>query len=318
VPADRLADDMDLTIAICTWNRATRLDRTLAQLCRVHVPDGLKWELLVVENNCTDETPAVIASYANRLPIRRLVEPALGVSNARNCALEAAQGELLLFTDDDIIIDEDWIAAYLSAANRWPDAGFFGGVIEPHYEREPPAWFRAHEAILGPYVGEAHNLGADERRLTPREWPWGGNMAFRRVAYQTTRFSANLGRRGNDRSAGGELAYCRALLNAGFEGVWVPAAKVKHLVGADRLTLSFIRRNFVGQGITDVRLSVDTADVTLLFGVPRWLILSTAKLHVRYLWRRVIGNPAWLITFMDAARNRGAVTEYWRQSREKP
>ncbi len=63
---------MDVSIAICTWNRAKRLNRTLQQLCSVRVPERLNWELLVVENGCTDETPAIIQSYADRLPIRRL------------------------------------------------------------------------------------------------------------------------------------------------------------------------------------------------------------------------------------------------------
>jgi GT2 family glycosyltransferase len=251
------------------------------------------------------------------LPIRRLVEPAEGVSNARNRAIEAARGELLLFTDDDIVVDEDWIAAYTSAAKRWPEIGFFGGVIAPHYEHELPTWFRDHQRILDPYVGEAHDLGPEERPFPPHEWPWGGNMAFRRVAYRTTRFDANLGRRGTDRTAGGERAYCLALVEHGFDGVWVPGAKVQHLVGADRLTLSFIRRNFWAQGVTEVRWFGTPTDVTLLLGMPRWMILATAKLHARYLWQRATRNRAWLVSFMDAARNRGALTEYWRQHRAR-
>ncbi len=308
---------MDVSIAICTWNRAKRLNRTLQQLCSVRVPERLDWELLVVENGCTDETAAVIQSYADRLPIRRLVEPALGVSNARNCALREARGDLLIFTDDDILVDEDWIDAYTSAARRWPNAGYFGGLIAPLYDQEPPPWFRAHEHILGPYIGEAHDLGVAERPFAPNEWPWGGNMAFRRLAFQTTSFAANLGRRGRERTAGGELAYCQALVAAGFEGVWVPTARVQHLVEAERLGLGFIWRNFVGQGVTDVRFEGRPKGVALMFGVPRWLILEAMRSRLRYLWQRITRNPAWFMSFLDAARARGALSEYWRQRRSE-
>jgi len=306
---------MDVTVAICTWNRAQLLDRTLQQMCSLRVPDGLRWELLVVENNCTDDTPAVIERYSGRLPVRRLVEPLQGVSNARNCALRAAQGELLVYTDDDILVDEDWIAAHVSAARRWPNAGYFGGVIDPSYEGEPPAWFRANEQILGPYIGEALNLGPTERAMTNGEWPWGGNMVFRRSAVGSNSFQSNLGRRGNERTAGGERAFCRTLADAGFQGVWVPSAKVRHLVGAERLTLAFVRRNFVGQGVTDVRLNGAGDDVALMLGVPRWLFRAVAKTQVTYVWQRAMGNPAWFKAFIDAARYRGALSEHWRRRR---
>jgi glycosyltransferase involved in cell wall biosynthesis len=82
---------MDVSTPIATWNRAKSLDRTLRQLCRLRVRDGVTWELLVAQNDCTDETPAVIESYTDRLPTVGLVEPALGISNARNSARRAAQ-----------------------------------------------------------------------------------------------------------------------------------------------------------------------------------------------------------------------------------
>ena len=107
---------MDVTVAICTWNRARLLDTTLARMCSLRIPAGIRWELLVVDNNCTDETPAVIERYASRLPIRRLVEERQGTSFAKNCVLSQAEGELLVWTDDDVLVDENWLAAYLEAA----------------------------------------------------------------------------------------------------------------------------------------------------------------------------------------------------------
>lgn len=77
---------MNLTVAICTWNRAALLDWTLARMRELRIPDGVEWELLIVNNNCTDQTDAVIARHAGVLPIRRIFEVNPGLSNARNRA----------------------------------------------------------------------------------------------------------------------------------------------------------------------------------------------------------------------------------------
>lgn len=307
---------MDVTIAICTWNRARSLDRTLEQFCNLRTPAGLKWELLVVDNNSTDETPAVIERYANRLPIRRLVETELGLSNARNRALSEAAGELVLWTDDDVLVDDAWLTAYWSAAERWPNAGYFGGVIDPWYEQEPPEWYRAHESFLASVIAETHDLGRVERPLVGSESPWGANMAFRRNAYSSTTFQPDLGRRGNERTDSEDNVYCRALRSAGYEGVWVPTAKVRHVIGAECFTLSFVWRTFVGRGITDVRLNPSTDGIALVLGIPRWLLREIPRAHARFLWQRATGRPAWLRSFAAAAHARGALREHWRRRAE--
>lgn len=304
---------MDVSIAICTWNRASRLNATLEQICNLQIPRGLRWELLVVDNNSTDETPAVVERYANRLPIRRLIESELGLSNARNRAVGEASGELLLWTDDDVLVAPDWLIANVAAAERWPNAGYFGGVIVPWYENEPPAWYRMHERFLEPVIAEKHDLAAIERPFVGIESPWGANMAFRRSAYLSTKFDPRLGRRGTDRTDSEDNAYCRALGVAGYQGVWVPTSKVKHLVGAERLTLSFVRRTFVGRGVTEVRLNPSTNGIALILGIPRWLLREITSAQLRYLWQRATRQPAWLRSFAAAARARGALTEHWRR-----
>ena len=93
-----------------------------------------------MNNNCTDETDAIIARHESALPVRRLFEPNPGLSNARNCALAKAKGELTLWTDDDVLVEPAWMASYIEASKRWPNAAFFGGPVEPWFEIEPPAW----------------------------------------------------------------------------------------------------------------------------------------------------------------------------------
>ena len=65
---------IDVTVAICTWNRAALLDKTLERLAEVRVPAGLTWEVVVVDNHSTDGTAAVLARHAGRLPLVPLTE----------------------------------------------------------------------------------------------------------------------------------------------------------------------------------------------------------------------------------------------------
>src|SRR5512134_131488 len=103
---------MDLTVAICTWNRGELLRKTLEQMTELVVPPGVTWELLVVNNNSTDHTDAVAAGFRRRLPLRYLVEPTPGKSNACNLAVREARGDYILWTDDDVLVSPQWLAAY--------------------------------------------------------------------------------------------------------------------------------------------------------------------------------------------------------------
>lgn len=124
---------VSVSIAIWTWNRAKLLDQTLAAMRNLVGPPGVTWELLVVNNNCTDETDSVLVQDAARLPLQRLFEPTPGRSHARNTAVAHAQGDLMLWTDDDVPVDPQWLAAYVEAAKKVPDAAFFGVRIAPGF-----------------------------------------------------------------------------------------------------------------------------------------------------------------------------------------
>src|SRR5262249_35853856 len=131
---------MKVSVAICTWNRASLLDRTLAAMRRLHIPADVQWELLIVNNNCTDDTDDVVSRHLRNLPIRLVHEQRQGVSNARNQAGAAAEGDLILWTDDDVLVDPDWFLQYLLAASKYPEATYFGGTIEPWFASAPPRW----------------------------------------------------------------------------------------------------------------------------------------------------------------------------------
>ena len=107
---------MKVTVLICTWNRAGYLDHCRGAMRMLEIPAALQWELLVANNNSTDNTDQIIARHAEWLPIGRLFEPKAGKSHAANLGIHHATGELIICTDDDVLVSPGWLSAYLAAA----------------------------------------------------------------------------------------------------------------------------------------------------------------------------------------------------------
>src|SRR4029450_8110357 len=120
---------MLVTIRICTWNRAALLRQALAALTRSALPSELEWEVLVVDNGSRDGTAAAVGEFRERLPIRSVVEPQPGLSNARNRCGEEARAAYTLWTADDVIVAPGWLQEYARAFARFPAAAVFGGPV---------------------------------------------------------------------------------------------------------------------------------------------------------------------------------------------
>jgi glycosyltransferase involved in cell wall biosynthesis len=298
---------MRVSVIICTWNRARLLDQTLDSLRQLRVPADVAWEVLVVNNNCTDDTDTVLERHQGRLPLRRILETRQGLSHARNAAVAAARGDLLVWTDDDVLVDRDWLASYVRAAHRWPEAAYFGGPIEPWFAATPPDWAVANlTALQGMLV--VRDFGAVEGPLPPGQYPFGANMAFRREVFVGRSFDPSLGRMAYQPLLGEETAFMAGLQGAGHLGVWVPTARLRHYVAAERLTRRYLWRYYHGHGRTCVRTD-GFPPGRLLGGVPRWLWSRYARSLGRSMLERLLGRPAWVGSYQRAAQARGMIAE---------
>ncbi|MEI8372302.1 MAG: glycosyltransferase [Planctomycetota bacterium] len=304
---------MKITVAICTWNRARLLDQTLRSLSNLEVSQGIEWEILVVNNNCTDETDAVIARHGNAIPLRRLFEPRAGLSNARNCAAAAATGELLLYIDDDVLIGTTWLTAYKDAAESLPDASFFGGPIEPCFENLPPAWIRRNMHVFGTIWG-ALDLGPEIRPFSSGESPFGANMGFRIHLVREFLFNPRLGYSGTGKVAGEEGELVMRAMNAAHVGYWIPTARLRHCMPSDRLTKRHLWDTFYGRGRAEAHLG-DWRDCPQLFGVPRYLI----RRYYQGVLEKIVFLPTrgarWAKAFRNAASAKGFIDELRRPIR---
>jgi glucosyl-dolichyl phosphate glucuronosyltransferase len=303
---------MDATIIICTFNRSRLLDHTIAQLGRLEVSRGTEWEVLVVNNNCNDETDAVIRRHSEKLPIRGLWEPRPGKSHAANLAVKEAKGELLLWTDDDVLVDRAWLNAYVEAARSYPHASFFGGPITPRFEAEPPTWFSRHlHSIVNCYALR----DAFDEPFVPISvdcLPYGANMATRAHCFHDCPFDVRLGPQRNTEIRGEELALLQKCHDRGLQGLWVQGARVQHFIPKSRLTERYIWDYHRGQGRTEVRLG-QSAPAKEVFGMPRWVLRQYLEnLALSKLWS-LKKDDRWLRSLIRAAHCRGILKESWEQ-----
>lgn len=288
-----------VSIAICTWNRAALLERTLVSLESLEIPDGVDWEVVVVDNASTDSTGDVIERFAKRLPLRGVRELRQGHSYARNAAVAAIGGDLLVWTDDDVTVERDWIAQYVEAATTQPDVSFWGGTVVPDFQTPPPRW------VL-------ENWEVSSRIYALRDWqgrvpavdlkhlPFGANFAIRSDMQQRYGFDPEFGRKGTGMRGFDEVDVFRRMLDAGVQGRWWIAAKLHHFIPTSRLTLDYLQRYYVGQGETLVVRgeSHESLDV-----------LRRRERSQRFWYRvhRALGRSSrhWLPNLIEASRVEG-------------
>ena len=246
---------MDCSVIICTYNRADILRENLATLLQQAYAPG-KLEFLVVDNCSSDETPAVARMFANRgrHPVRYVYEARQGLSYARNCGFREAQGEIVIFLDDDAIPGKNTWVANLIKAFRDPQVGAAGGDIHLRWpDSGRPDW--VHDFLL-PNLGKTMFDFQQEAVLHYPNYPWGGNIAFRKTSLQQLNgFSPQLGRNGEAQLSGEETEVCLRLEAEGKEIRYVPDAAVAHLVAPERLTREWFHRRAYGQGLSDAEIA---------------------------------------------------------------
>lgn len=225
------------TVALCTHNHADRMTRTLTDLAKIRTPQA-PWELLVIDNGCRDGTPQLLSrhTWPTGWKVRVVQEEKLGLSNARNRAIAEAQGEYVIFMDDDETADPDWLCAFerLIAA-KLPDA--FGGRIRVLFEDIRPPWLS--DELLG-FLGEINRAEEIAPLTGPSTSFYGGNFGIRKsVCDSVGGFDAMLGRKGTDNTGGEEVDFYRRLLAAGFKIWWTPEAIIHHRIQAAKLQRSY-------------------------------------------------------------------------------
>lgn len=261
----------DVSVVLCTYNRAASLDEALSRLQDQLLPEGRSFELLVIDNNSNDSTPEVVeARAAGDARVRYHREPRQGLSRARNLGISLARADLLAFTDDDVRVASDWIASILRAADEWPAADAFGGRVLPSWSDVPPSWLtRAHWAPLALADHGDRPFRVDAARPICL---LGASLAVRRRAFERAgTFDTALQRVAHGIGSIEDHEFLHRLIAAGGHGIYDPRILVEAAVQPERLRRAYHRRWHYGHGRFHAEWSRrgPSRRERLVLGVPR-------------------------------------------------
>jgi glycosyltransferase involved in cell wall biosynthesis len=227
-----------VTVAIPTYNRADFLRQTLAGIDVQQFPRE-HFEVLVIDNNSSDHTREVVAEFAKSRPAPRYVhEGRQGLDYARNRAISEARGDIIVFGDDDILVQPDWIAQMTvpllaDGAHR---IGAVGGEVIPVFPDGLPDWVREWHAPLA--------FRPDTGPLDAKHAPMGANLAFPKWIFdQFGPFHTALDRAAGNYFSGGDSEMIRRVRAAGLEVWFSAAAAVKHQMPASRTSFRYASRH---------------------------------------------------------------------------
>jgi glycosyltransferase involved in cell wall biosynthesis len=279
---------MRFSVVIATYNRAADLRQTLASLARLR-PQG-DWEVIVVDNNSTDDTSRVVRDTAAQFPVdlRYLFEARQGRSPALNTGIRAARGSIIATTDDDVRVAPDWLD---SAAGGLESTGgeYVGGRVLPIWRGTRPGWLADRPGKQWAVIALL-DYGPEILEFGIRV-PLGVNMAFTRTAFDRVGlFDPETGRRAGTLLGQEVREWCIRARKVNVRGFYVPAMTVQHVIPENRLTKQYFRRWFYWRGISRAMLyerarldmeepestALDFSKVPHLFGVPRYLFRSAA------------------------------------------
>lgn len=168
---------MQLSVILCTYNRAQNLRQALRSLREMTVPEGVIWEVVVIDNNSTDETAQVVQEFRQTsLPLRYIFEGKQGKSHALNTGIKEARGRILAFTDDDCIVAQDWAAAILREFAADSLLVGLGGRVELYNKDDQPVTIQTIQKKL-PYMPS---------NMKQIALIFGCNMAFAKTAFEET------------------------------------------------------------------------------------------------------------------------------------
>jgi glycosyltransferase involved in cell wall biosynthesis len=235
------------------------LDACLDSLDTQTIGPG-EYEVIVVDNGSTDTTPECLRTWETGGPSRRrvLVEPEPGVSRARNRAIDAARGDIVLFLDDDAIAPRGWVEAHLAAYQRVPAAVFVGGPIVLSWPFGRPRWLTPRLE----HWFSALDHGDCAHRLNPPHFPYAANMSLRRThLLEIGGFSPRLGRRGRSLISSPEHPLAKRCWERDWVVYYDPATLVQHRVIGDRTNRRWVLRRGWAQGRSNARVRTETGPV---------------------------------------------------------
>lgn len=285
----------EICVIICTFNRCNYLPKLIESLKTQTLPREL-FEILIIDNNSTDDTRKVVNTFQESTPnLRYVFEPRQGLSIARNRGLRETESPLVVYIDDDAYAEPQWLDSFIESFGKDNKIVCAGGPVELDWQGERPAWIPDRYESLFTSV----NHGTEERYLTPNNYLVGANIGFRRNwLTEQGGFPENLGRKGYCLISGEEALLYKKVFESGNKVLYSPTAKVWHNVTSERKTKRWFFRRLFWDGATQPILDSGV-------GQEKSVYLKGAYLDIRRCLRFLLEAVLAIIrvnrnAFMDA------------------
>jgi len=244
---------LGISVIICTLNRAESLRKTLESLRRLDIPPDLDYEILVVDNGSTDDTCKLLKELTEKDPdeFRYFVHPKKGKSRALNIGIEKARGNIFAFTDDDVVVDRNWIRVLRDTFNTHREViAVQGRILLQEEIRELPEWVNPKDLLFCPYYAPDSGPCYCDTLV-------GANMAIRRTAFENYGlFDPRLGSGAS--GLGEETEFCARLKEHGEKILYQPDVVAFHEYCKERFTWEYwckrTRQHAHSNAIIDVML----------------------------------------------------------------
>ena len=238
----------DVTVSICTYNRCSLLPQALDSVLSQAMDDAPRYEVIVVDNNSTDDTKRLVHSYIAKghANLRYVFESRQGLSYAREAAIAHARAPIIAFTDDDVCVAPDWVSSIKRAFDGHPEVYWVGGRVLPHWPAVVPRWMRYEHwtplALLD-FGDQPFQVTANNPRCLV-----GANLAFRKDVLDGMRFEPSMQRVKDSIGSMEDHELQMRLLKADRQGLYAPDVVVTTDIPASRLSKEYHRRWHRGHG----------------------------------------------------------------------
>jgi glycosyltransferase involved in cell wall biosynthesis len=282
------------------------------------------YEVLVVDNNSTDGTKETVMSYIPQfgspelknkcLGLKYLFEPRQGKSYALNCGIQEVKGDIVAFTDDDVLVDPRWLFHLMECFEKYNCDGL-GGRVVPVYPDKTPRWIRDNPTKLAGVVVVA-DYGQETKPYGKPMDPFiGSNYAFKREVFDACGvFRLDLGP--GTKTMGEDTEFIHRLVQQGKSLYYCGAALVRHPVDLSRLRLKYVIKWHMALGrfaaMNEIPL-LDSRKTVYYFGIPRYLFRGILR-DALFLVPSMVNPMSFYDCLRGLFRKAGMISEYWKEN----
>ncbi len=276
----------DFTVAIPTYNGSERFPNVLAKLCSQIGVEDIQWEIIIIDNNSTDNTAKVVqdyqANWQQAYPLKYYFEAEQGAAFARERAVREATGVFVGFLDDDNLPDADWVAVAYAFGQAHPQAGAYSGRIHGDYAVSPPPNFNRIQAFLAvrEHGSVAHLFDPEHLRLPP-----GAALVVRKQAWLESVPTQTIfkGRVGKSLIGAEDYELLLYMHGRGWEIWYNPAQQIYHQIPQWRLEKDYLLTISRSCGLPACQLRLINAKAWQKPLIVVRIILSNLLRYIRHI-----------------------------------